>query len=56
MRLTANHWQPRILQFCDITKGLLYISTGGLGLQVPVAVTKFSDLVRLLTAIPVGKL
>ena len=45
IRLTPYHWQPCISQFCDISKGLLYISTGSLGLQVLVAGAKFSDLV-----------
>ena len=53
--LTSHHWQPCISQFCDISQRVLYISTGSLGRQVPVAVAKFSDLVRLLTVIPVGK-
>ena len=45
IRLTPYHRQPGILQFCDNTKGVPLISTGSLGLQVPVAVAKFSDLV-----------
>ena len=43
--LILYDWQPCISLFCDITKGALWISTGCLGLQVPVAVSKFSDLV-----------
>ena len=43
VHLTPYHRQPCILQFCYITKG------------VPV-LAKFSDLIRLLTAIPVDKL
>ena len=41
---------------CDITKGVLCISTGSLGLQVPVTVIKFSHLVTgySLLSIPVG--
>ena len=34
-----------LLQFCDITKGVLKINTGSLGLQVSVTIAKFSDLV-----------
>ena len=57
MPLTLYHWQPYISRFCaSNTKILLSISVSSLGLQVPVAVAKFLDLVRLLTAIPVGKL
>ena len=52
--LTPHYWQPCVSQFCDVTKSLLQISTASLGLQL--AVAKFSDLVKLLTAIPVGKL
>ena len=44
IRLTPYHWQICILQFCDMTKGLSWISTGSLGLQIPVAVAKFSKV------------
>ena len=35
IRLILYHWQ--LLQFCDITKDILQISTGSLGQQVSVA-------------------
>ena len=45
IHLTSYHWQPCILQVCNITKGVLKVRTGSLGQQVPVAVAKISDLV-----------
>ena len=45
IRLTLHHWQPCILQFYDITKDVPQINTGSLGLQVTVAVAKFSNIV-----------
>ena len=45
IHLTMYHWQPCILQFCDITKNLLQINTSSQGLLAPVAVAKFLDLV-----------
>ena len=44
IRLTQYHWQLCISQFCVIAKGELNISTGSLGLQVPVAIAKFWNL------------
>ena len=52
--LTPYHWQPCISQFCGITKGAQLISTDSLGLQVPVAVAKFSDLVIGYSLLPIG--
>ena len=49
---TSTISNPACRNFVKSQKALLYISTGSLGLQVPMTIAKFSDLViaRLLTA------
>ena len=54
VRLTPYHWQPRVSQFCDITKGVLWINTGSLGIKIAVALAKFADLVIGYSLVPVG--
>ena len=53
-RLTLYHWQPCTLQLCDITKDVLWISTGSVGLHVSGVVAKFSDLIISYSLLPVG--
>ena len=53
IRLISCHWQPCILRFCILTNSLFSINTS-LGLQVPVAIAKFSGLVISYSLPPAG--